>query len=154
MLGVRWHGETELRRKLQRKKFEAPVIDEVLVRLRAQNLLDDDRFAEAYAKSRLRSAFGSRRIAQELGQRGVAEGTRRSAIAAAVIEEPEEARLHAACRKRLAQILGRGKQPDGRDLRQKLASHLIRKGFRQSEVFEVVTSELKLAAVPVDDDVE
>ena len=143
MLGIRWHGETELRRKLQRKKFDDAAIGEAMARLERENLLDDARFAAVYARSRLRSSFGSRRISQELGQKGVAEGTRRSAIAAAVIEDPEDVRLLAACRKRLTQILGRGKQQDGRDLRQKLAAHLIRKGFVLSEVLSVIDAELR-----------
>ncbi len=152
MLGIRWHGQSELQRKLQRKKFDETVIAEVMARLEREKLLDDARFATAYARSRLRSSFGSRRISQELGQKGIAEATRRSAIAQATAEEPELERLVAACGRRLQQILGRGRDTEPSLIRQKLAVHLIRKGYEASAVFETVHAAMRRAALPVADD--
>ena len=151
ILAIRWHGEVEIRRKLRRRKFEDEEIAGAVARLHRENLLNDERYASAYARSRLRASYGRNRIAQELEQRGVPESTRRIAIAQALGDESEHDYLTVACRKRLGQMLGRKGGDDSSSVRQKLIAHLVRKGFALSEVFSVVDDELRKAGRDADD---
>jgi regulatory protein len=151
LLAIRWHAEAEIRRKLKRRKFGEEEIADAMQRLRRENLLDDARYAGAYARSRLRSAFGRNRIAQELEQRGVSEATRRAAITGALEDEPERQHLEAACRKRLAQLMTRRDAGDTSAMRQKLVAHLVRKGFSLGDVFAVVNAQMRSVGTDLED---
>ena len=77
LLARREHSQHELRQKLLvRFRHEAnceATIGAVLDRLKEQDLQSDNRFAEAFFRSRCRKGQGAYRIRQELQQRGVAE---------------------------------------------------------------------------------
>jgi len=70
-LSRREHASLELRNKLARKGFEQNVIDCVLIQLRADKLLSDERFVESYVRSRTNKGYGPLRIQQELQKRGI-----------------------------------------------------------------------------------
>ncbi len=70
-LARREHASLELSNKLARKGFDADVIDSVLVKLQADNLLNDERFVEAYVRHRANKGFGPLHIRQELQKRGI-----------------------------------------------------------------------------------
>ena len=73
ILSRREHSAHELKLKLH-KKFEAiSEIEEVIIRLENNNLLNDFRFAEIYARIRKRKGFGPKKILHELIFRGVDE---------------------------------------------------------------------------------
>jgi Uncharacterized protein conserved in bacteria len=75
ILSRREHSEHELKLKLY-KKFEAisdSVIEEVIIRLENNNLLNDFRFAETYARIRKRKGFGPNKIHHELTNKGIKE---------------------------------------------------------------------------------
>ena len=55
LLSARGYSESEIRQKLRRRAARAPDTGKVLTRLRDAGLLDDKRFAESYARSRLES---------------------------------------------------------------------------------------------------
>ena len=70
----------ELREKMRRRAEQDSDVDEVLARLKEDGYLDDKRFAESFAASRLSNdKFGSLRVVRDLRQRRVApslvEGT-------------------------------------------------------------------------------
>src|ERR1051326_1155665 len=71
ILGDRFNSELELRRKLQRKKFDEAIIDATIARLRDEKWLDDERFAGAFARTRSRKRIGGKRIVLELRAAGV-----------------------------------------------------------------------------------
>ena len=73
ILSRREHSAHELKLKLH-KKFEAiSEIEEVIIRLENNNLLNDFRFAETYARIRKRKGFGPNKIHYELTNKGIKE---------------------------------------------------------------------------------
>lgn len=54
LLEYRPRTELELRRRLRRDGIPADVIDEYMTRLREQRLIDDEAFAEIFARDRIR----------------------------------------------------------------------------------------------------
>ena len=73
MLARREHSATEIRRKLQQRDFSPDEIAQALEELQRSDWQSDERFAEAYIRSRRLKGFGPVRIAMELGERGVDE---------------------------------------------------------------------------------
>ena len=71
-LARREHSRLELTRKLSSKGFNQTEISSTLDQLEQDNLLNDARFAEAYAQSRVNRGYGPVRIRTELQERGVA----------------------------------------------------------------------------------
>lgn len=74
LLVRREHSERELRFKLERREYEAAVIDEVIARLVDDGYLSDARFAEVFVRSRYERGAGPLKIRAELRERGVDEG--------------------------------------------------------------------------------
>jgi regulatory protein len=71
LLARREHSLAELRTKLLAREFDADEVDEVIIRLSAEGLVSDERFAEAFVSSRVRKGQGPNRIRLELERRGV-----------------------------------------------------------------------------------
>ena len=72
-LGGRAHSIGELREKLRRRAERAEDVDLALKKLKEAGYLDDQRFAENYASSRLENeGFGKMRVLRDLRQRRVA----------------------------------------------------------------------------------
>src|SRR6185295_12819948 len=72
-LGARAQSTGELRQRLLRRAVVTEDVEEILTRLKDDGYLDDRRFAEAFASSRLANdRFGSTRVIQDLRQRRVA----------------------------------------------------------------------------------
>lgn len=64
----------ELARKLRRRGFAAPAIEQALDAVAGEGHLSDERFAEAYVRRRAGAGFGPVRIERELRERGVDPG--------------------------------------------------------------------------------
>lgn len=72
-LGARAQSAGELRQKLERRAERAEEIPQVLARLKQSGYLDDQRYAEAIAVSRLENqGLGKGRVLQDLRKRRVA----------------------------------------------------------------------------------
>ncbi len=72
VLAGRAHSTGELREKLRRRAERMADVDDVLSRLKEHGYLDDRRFAEGYAASRLSNErFGRTRVLRDLRQRRV-----------------------------------------------------------------------------------
>ncbi len=72
-LGARAQSAGELRQKLERRAERAEEIPQVLARLKQYGYLDDQRYAETIAASRLESqGLGKARVLQDLRKRRVA----------------------------------------------------------------------------------
>lgn len=82
-LARRARSTKDLERWLLQREHPRAAVESAIERLTALGLLDDVAFARAFARSRSAGkGFGARRVAAELGRKGVARGT-----ADAVIEE-------------------------------------------------------------------
>ncbi|MCK2149909.1 regulatory protein RecX [Marinobacter alexandrii] len=71
LLARREHSRLELSLKLRQRKIESAIIEQVLDDYEDEGWLDDDRFADVYARQRMDIGYGPLRILGELQQRGV-----------------------------------------------------------------------------------
>lgn len=119
LLGYRERSAYELHRKLRDSGFPEVVTSAVVERFSEIELVDDERFASAWTRSRRSAGYGERRIARELADKGVAPGLIESVLAddggATEVE-----RAFAALR---------GKTPRDRDDAQRLTKRLLGRGF-------------------------
>jgi regulatory protein len=94
-LDRRAYAAVELRRKLSGRAETKSALEEVMKKLEAYKLLDDSRFAESYAVSRLEGqGFGARRVLRDLRARSVGAQVAEAAIRR-VYSEVEETELAA-----------------------------------------------------------
>src|SRR6266568_1376135 len=93
ILNYRFNSEAELRRKLAAKRFDDETIAATLARLREEKWLDDDRYAGAYVRTRVRKGVGRMRIRAELRAAGVGDDAAERALRENA--EGEEERLQA-----------------------------------------------------------
>ncbi len=71
LLARREHSRLELTLKLRQRKLPGEIIEAVLDEYEQEGWLDDDRFADVYARQRMDLGYGPLRILGELQQRGV-----------------------------------------------------------------------------------
>jgi regulatory protein len=133
LLEFRARSVSELRRKLLQKGAPAVEVEEVLERLRAQKLLDDDEFARQFARGKvLGSGASRRRIVLELTRKGVAREIADRAVED--LEENEgidpEAVIHRVAGKKWKSL---GKLDDFTRKR-RLYAFLARRGFDPDEI--------------------
>lgn len=127
LLARREHSRLELARKLAARDFARELIDGVLAQLEKDNLLSEQRFAEAFVRSRISSAKGPVRIIAELRERGLSDQMIRSAIDLAQADWSELAAT--ALHKRF----GTGAAKDIRE-RAKRVRFLSQRGFSAEQV--------------------
>ncbi len=72
LLSFRARSVEELRSRLKLKKFSADIIDEVIDSFQRQGLLNDEKFAELYANSRVYSRpTGKKQVEADLKKKGI-----------------------------------------------------------------------------------
>ncbi len=103
----RAHSIHEMRRYLERRTLDKEQVSRVIARLRAENYLDDARYALEYARQHARRRRQGRfRIARELRTRGVPDPHIDAALQAVFAETDEVALLRARLNRHLAQVRG------------------------------------------------
>jgi len=133
ILNYRFNSEAELRAKLERKEFPRDVIDTTIDRLRREKWLDDDRYAAAYVRTRVRKGIGRARIKRELMNAGVESAA--IALALDVPDHDERAAAVVSAKKRLAILRRRN---DDEVIREKLVAYLFRQGYDSTLARDVV----------------
>ena len=138
LLAARPYASRALHRKLIQKKYSAADADDVIRRLLDNGLLNDERFAEQYARSKMLSTGASkRRLTQDLYRKGIKGDVATSAIAN-VIEQDEidpAAVIERVARKKLAQL----GNLEPVTLRRRLFAFLARRGYDVDEIKRVVS---------------
>lgn len=137
LLAHRARARRELRRRLQRKDFSEPVIDRVLAWLEERDYVDDEAFAEAFVRDRLRlRPRGRIALSRELRRKGVGDAVAEAAIERVMeVEQVDEAALAResaeawARRNRPALRKAAGSDDARRAARRRLYGHLARRGF-------------------------
>ena len=71
IISRREHSEKEVTSKLLKKFNEPDLIATALSRLKDNNLINDERYAEMYTQIRKRKGFGPKRIKYELSSKGI-----------------------------------------------------------------------------------
>jgi regulatory protein len=123
LIARRAHSAAEVRRKLDRRGYRDPDVEEALDRLRGAGYLSDEEFARGYVRRRSRS-LGPLAISAELGARGVD----REVAASAVARLSPTIQVRAAHRiaRRLA---GHTRSASYRELLGDVGAKLLRRGF-------------------------
>jgi len=130
-VGRRERTVAELRTCLERKRVEPRAIDDVVVELTEAGLLDDARYAQAFADDkRYLDRWGSERIARELKRRGIAPGLIESVLS----DRSRDAELESAL-VLLAQLAPTLSDDRERDRAWRL---LIRRGYEIELAYEAV----------------
>ncbi len=73
LLAYREHSRKQLADKLAQRGYATDDIEATLESLQADNLLNDERFAESYLHQRMRKGFGPLRIRHELSEKGIGD---------------------------------------------------------------------------------
>ena len=123
---------TEIENKLTAKGFADTVIQATLERLRANGMLDDNRFAQTWVENQ--STFrprGSRALAFELRRKGVADE-----VIAQTLQEipPEEDLAYQAGKKQARKLVNLEREL----FRNRLSAFLARRGFSYGTIAPVV----------------
>jgi regulatory protein len=123
ILARRDHSRAEMLQRLTRKGFAANIVDAVLAKLAAQDLLNDLKYACSWVAARVRTAPRSRRLlALELRRKGIDDATAQRALA-----DLDDFLLALACiQRRARQWQGIDERPAQR---LKILRHLQNKGF-------------------------
>jgi regulatory protein len=145
ILGYRWNSEAELRRKLASKRFDKEVIETTIARLRDEKWLDDDRFAEAFVRTKASKRMGRGRIKGALRAAGVDSESAERAIRANLDPEKEMEGLKVLCAKRMRMLVRRhGEEFLGtNEGRNKLTAWLLNQGYDAALVHSAI-KELKV----------
>lgn len=120
VLGYRDRASREIERRLIDDGYPAGVVRELLVRLTELELIDDERFAISWARTRSTAGFGRDRVARELREKGVAPLHAQAALDTIFPVESDVERARAALR---------GRVPRDAAEREKLLRRLLRRGF-------------------------
>lgn len=134
LLTRREHSASEIQHKLQQRDFASSEIAAALFELQRDGWQSDERYAEAYTRSRRLKGYGPVRIALELKERGVAES-----LAAICIDRHDEHwldTLRAEYRKKF-----RGKPYSDYAQKAKRMRYLQYRGFSLDAIHAVVDEE-------------
>jgi Uncharacterized protein conserved in bacteria len=137
LLAARPYTVRTLHRKLQQKEYPAADADDAIRRLVENGLLDDAKFAEQYARSKLLgSGTSKRRLQQDLFRKGIKADVATQAIDSVIEQEEVDASvmIERIARKKLA-LLG---DLEPLVLRRRLFAFLARRGYDVDEIKGVV----------------
>ena len=127
----------ELTSRLKRRGAPDEIARAVVAELASRSYVDDASFARFWAESRARARrVGSRRLRQELLQKGIPRDVAAAAIATAFEEASEAERCLEAGRRRLPALLRAGLPRAAPRLR----DYLVRRGYPPSEVMRTVAA--------------
>jgi regulatory protein len=138
VLGGRAHSTGELREKLRRRAERAGDVDDILARLKEHGYLDDRRYAEGFAVSRLANdKLGRTRVIQDLRQHRVAPSLAESTVRKVYEDVNEEALIEAWIRRKYRLAPREGLFQEDKDLAAAYR-RLLRAGFRTGEIVRVL----------------
>ncbi len=128
LLARREHSRLELYQKLKQRQFEPDVINSELNKLLDEGLQSDERFAEAFLRSRIDKGKGPNIILSELSQRGIDELIASNVISNITDEEWNDL-AYEAMNKKL-----RNEAELDYDKQLKLMKFLSNRGFTRSQI--------------------
>jgi regulatory protein len=142
LLSARPYSTSALYRKLIQEKYSAADAEDAIRRLVDNGLLNDAKYAEQYARSKILSTGSSkRRLQQDLYRKGI-KGDVATAAIANVLEQEEidpAVVVERVARKKLAQL----GDLEPLVLRRRLFAFLARRGYDLDEIKSVVVRLLR-----------
>jgi regulatory protein len=142
LLTARPYTIRNLKRKLVQKVYPAAEIESAMERLIDSGLLDDNRYAQQFARGKLLGPGASkRRIRQQLYQRGIPNAIADPAIDAVIEDESIDFTLviEKDARKKLASLGAL----EPLVVKRRLFSHLARRGYDIDQINAVMKKLLK-----------
>jgi regulatory protein len=137
-LAARAHSTGELREKLRRRAAKAGDVDGVLARLKELGYLDDKRYAESFAASRLSNdSFGKTRVIQDLRQRRVAPTVAETAVKGVYRDVDEQALIEDWVRRKYRTASRENLFQDDKEMASAYR-RLLRAGFRTGDIVRVL----------------
>ncbi|HEV7389154.1 MAG TPA: regulatory protein RecX [Gemmatimonadaceae bacterium] len=139
LLSARPYAVRALHRKLIQKEYPAADADDAIRRLVDNGLLNDEKYAEQYARSKILSTGASkRRLTQDLYRKGIKGEVATTAIANVIADEEIDTAvvIEQVARKKLAQL----GDLEPLVLRRRLFGFLARRGYDVDEIKRVVAS--------------
>jgi regulatory protein len=139
LLAARPYSTQSLRRKLVQKEYSPDEVSSTIDRLLDNGLLNDARYAEQYARSKILTTGASkRRLQQDLYRKGIKGDTATTAIATVLeTEEIDPAKvIEKVAEKKLAQL----GNLDPLVIRRRLFAFLARRGYDLDEIKRVVSA--------------
>lgn len=125
LLGIRPRSEKEIRDSLSKKSSDTDLINQIVNRLKSENLINDAEFATWYVESRSRSRpRGQKLLEYELKQKGVMES---------IVSDEKQLAKDALQKKDRS-----WKNLSERDYRQKAIRYLQSRGFSWSAIEEAI----------------
>ena len=134
LLASREHSRLQLQRKLGERGFDADEVEVVLSQLAAEGLQSDERFSEAFVRSRIDRGHGPIRIAAELREHGVDE-----ALISEYLDFSDP-----LWQQRLEEVRSRrfgGTLPDDYQTRAKQARFLQYRGFTSDQIRRMLNQD-------------
>ena len=127
---------SEVRQKLLEISVYGDTLEEIIAELIADNYLNEERFARAYARGKFRTkSWGRNRIKQELQMRRVSDYCIRKGLEE-INEEDYLATLEKVIAKKLEELRGE----DHFTAQQKTAQYAMRKGYKSELIWRVIKS--------------
>jgi regulatory protein len=140
LLSYRARSSHEICERLKQAGFSENTITDVISSLKRLGYIDDSAFSRSWAKSRMTSKlYGSKKIMQELKDKGIREEIINDVLADLETNETELDRARLLAIKRLPSLKGVDKETAFR----RLGQFLIRRGYSGSIVYEVCNAALQ-----------
>jgi regulatory protein len=137
-LGGRAQSTGQLRERLRRRAAVPADIDEILAHLKDIGYLNDRRFAEGFAESRLANErFGSTRVIQDLRQKRVAPALAEGTVRQVYEGVDESVLIEEFVRRKYRMATREGLFKEDKDMAAAYR-RLVRAGFRTGEIVRVL----------------
>ncbi len=138
VLGGRAHSSGELRQKMRLRALLPEDVDDAIVRLKELGYLDDRKFAEGFAASRLSGEkFGRTRVIQDLRQRRVAPALAETTVGKVYENVDESAMIEDLIRRKYRTATREGLFQEDKDMASAYR-RLARAGFRSGDIIRVL----------------
>ncbi len=134
LLKFRLRSESEIRQRLQKKRFNPETIEETLAFLKEKKFINDNYFAQAWIESRIKKPLGIRRLRQELTVKGIDKEIIESQINEVKKNYPEEEIVAQIAKEKLKKIKG----IDPQKAKKRIYAYLLRRGFSPQVVIECI----------------
>lgn len=153
LLARRKHAEKELRMKLYNKEYSKELIDIVINDLRDRNYINDFDFAQLYVEENIRrKMWGKNKVNSELMKKGVSGDIIKQIDEIYFADEDHSHAIHKLCEKKYNLLKHKKLEP--RQLKDKIISFLLSKGYDYSSSINSVNSFLEKKNLEVEEDFE
>lgn len=135
LLASRSYSTRKLREKLRMKGYLAEETDAAIEKLKEKRLLDDQRFADGFVRSRIEThPRGKSALVRDLVARGVSGATAKQAVNENLTEEQEFDLARELVERKRSQY----ENLDADTRKRRLIALLARRGFRPGIIFKVL----------------